>query len=421
MRYNQNIVTLSLIAAFFLWVIDAMIDAVLFHKGTSPIVLLFSASPHELYSRSFMIAAIILFGAVISKMTSKGDPTLKALKEDAGALHINERRGKKIRGRLQREEEPHSFLRTIFNSIHDPFSIVDRGYTIIKVNDAYAHMKGRSTKDLIGKPCYEVLHGRTSVCKECVVEKTFRSSDPCAKEKLVTAPDGSEMWMEIYTYPIFDEDMRVSHVIEYARDITDRKMVEEEKKQLIKKLNHLSTTDSLTGLLNRRALNDILDHEIDRANRYSSDLSLIICDIDRFKQINDTYGHRAGDLALRAISGSFKSALRKADILGRYGGDEFMIILPETSIKGAKSLAEKVRMAVENTELELPDGKVARLSTSIGVASCCAPVENIDTIVARADAALYTSKQSGRNRVSIAALQQRGRARKPDPHRVDCQ
>lgn len=179
---------------------------------------------------------------------------------------------------------------------------------------------------------------------------------------------------------------------------------EEEKKHLIRKLNHLSTTDSLTGLLNRRALNDILDHEIDRASRYSSDLSLILCDIDRFKLINDTYGHRAGDLTLPAISQSLKSTLRKADVIGRYGGDEFMMILPETSLSGATSLAEKIRAAVENTELELPEGKLTRMSMSIGVASCCATVENSDTIVARADAALYTSKQAGRNRVSAVAL-----------------
>lgn len=404
MKYTRNIVILSLIAALVLWAADVLIDAYLFHHGTSPVVLLIGASSHELYSLLFLITGFLLYGALLAKTVFKRDPSLEVLRE---SMVVNDRLRKEIRDRMRTEEElrrSENFLGTIFNSIHDPFSIMDRDYTIMKVNDSYAHMNGRPAKDLLGKTCYKALYGRTSVCEECVVEKTFRSSDPCAKEKLVTTPDGSELWMEIYTYPVFDENLRVSHVIEYARDITDRKMAEEEKKHLIKKLNHLSTTDSLTGLLNRRALNDILDHEIDRARRYSSDLSLILCDIDRFKLINDSYGHRAGDLALQAISEALKSTLRKADVIGRYGGDEFMMILPETSLNGAKSLAEKIRAAVENTELELPGGKLNRLSMSIGVASCCAAVENIDTIVARADAALYTSKQAGRNRVSVAAL-----------------
>jgi diguanylate cyclase (GGDEF)-like protein/PAS domain S-box-containing protein len=404
MKHTRNIIVLSLIAALLLWAANATIDAFFSHQGASPAVSLFGASSQKLYSLPFMIAGLFLYSALLTKALVKRDPAHVALRE---SMVVNDRLRKEIRDRMRTEEvlrRSEKFLGTIFNSIHDPFSIMDRDYTIMNVNDSYAHLKGRTASDLLGKTCYEALHGRTGVCEECVVEKTFRSSDPCAKEKLVTTPDGAEMWMEIYTYPVFDENMRVSHVIEYARNITDRKMAEEEKKHLIKKLNHLSTTDSLTGLLNRRALNDILDHEIDRASRYSSDLSVILCDIDRFKLINDTYGHRAGDLALQAISEALKSTLRKADVIGRYGGDEFMMILPETSLKGARSLAEKIRVAVENAELELPERKLIGLSMSIGVASCCATVENIDTIVARADAALYTSKQAGRNRVSAMAL-----------------
>ena len=404
MTHTRNLVTLSLIAALVLWAADAMLDAYFLHHGTSPVVVFVGVSSHKLYSLLFTIAGLLVYSALLAKTIIKRDPANDVLKE---SMVVNDRLRKEIRGLMRTEEElrrSENFLGTLFNSIHDPFSILDRDYTILKVNDSYAHMNGQLAKDLLGKTCYEALYDRTSVCEECVVEKTFRSSDPCAKEKLVTTPDGSEMWMEIYTYPVFDENYQVSHVIEYARDITDRKMAEEEKKHLIKKLNRLSTTDSLTGLLNRRALNDILDHEIDRASRYSSDLSLILCDIDRFKLINDTYGHRAGDLALQAISESLKNTLRKADVIGRYGGDEFMMILPETSLSGAASLAEKVRAAVESTELELPGEKLSGLSMSIGVANCCAAVENSDTIVARADAALYTSKQAGRNRVSVAAL-----------------
>ncbi len=320
---------------------------------------------------------------------------------------VNEQLREEILDRTRTEEELYrseSFLGTIFDSIHDPFSIVDRDYRIIKYNDAYARMRNKPAKDLLGKKCYEVLQNRNRVCEECVVEKTFLSADPCAKQKLVTLPDKTEVWVEIYTYPIFGQDKGVSHVIEYTRDITDRRKTEEEKTRLIKKLNYLSTTDGLTGLFNRRALNDILNHEIDRAKRYNSDLSIHLCDVDRFKKINDTCGHTAGDQALQAVSETLKRSLRKADVLGRYGGDEFMIILPETSLKGAKSLAEKIRTAVNKTDCDLPGNKRIRLSISIGVAGCCAPAENIDTLVARADAALYTSKKAGRNKVSVMKI-----------------
>jgi diguanylate cyclase (GGDEF)-like protein/PAS domain S-box-containing protein len=407
MRHARDIVILSVIASCILGAADAIIDAFFFRTGASPVALLFGASLPEIHSRFFIIAGVLLFTAIIFKVIFNRDPARMAPGHIMGSRNIKDRPEKENRHFTLTDEglrRSEIFLGTIFDSIHDPLSIVDNGYKIIEVNEAYSRLKGKAAEDLLGRSCYEALHGRNNICEECVVEKTFKSADPCAKEKRVTAPDGSEVWMEIYTYPVFDVNGKVSHVIEYARDITDRKMMEEEKKQLIKKLNHLSTTDSLTGLLNRRALNDLLDHEIDRANRYSSDLSLLICDIDRFKQINDTYGHTAGDQALRAISETFKSALRKADILGRWGGDEFMIILPETSLKGAKKLAEKIRSSVETTAVELPERKVVRLSTSIGVASCCAPAENIDTIVARADAALYASKQAGRNTVSVAAL-----------------
>lgn len=401
MKYTRNIVILSLIVALVLWAAGAMIDTYFLHRGTSPVALLIGTSSHEIYPLLFMIAGFLLYSALLTKAVIKRDPAHETLTD---SMVVNDRLRKEIRVRAdgRRTAKIGKFFGHHIQQHPRPLQHHGPGLHDHE-SERFVCTHERPANDLLGKTCYEALHGRTGVCEECVVEKTFRSSDPCAKEKLVTTPDGSELWMEIYTYPVLDENMRVSHVIEYARNITDRKMAEEEKKHLIKKLNHLSTTDSLTGLLNRRALNDILDHEIGRASRYSSDLSLILCDIDRFKLINDSYGHRAGDLALQAIAESLKKTLRKADVIGRYGGDEFMMILPETSLNGAKSLAEKIRAAVENTELELP-GKLIGLSMSIGVASCCAAVENSDTIVARADAALYTSKQAGRNSVSIAEL-----------------
>jgi diguanylate cyclase (GGDEF)-like protein/PAS domain S-box-containing protein len=306
---------------------------------------------------------------------------------------------KRSEKRLLRSER---FLNTIFDSIRDPFCIFDDEYRIVRVNDAYARMKNKEVKELIGRKCHEVLHNSTSICAECVVDKTFHSTDPCAKEKQVTLSDGTDIWVEIYTYPILDEEGKVSHTIEYTRNITDRKEAEEEKRHIINRLEHLSNTDSLTGLLNRRALTDSLNYEIDRSKRYLSELSLILCDIDYFKEINDTHGHEAGDRALQTISSILKTILRKTDIAGRHGGDEFMLILPETSIKGAESLADKILASVRGTSLPLKNGRSIRLSMSIGISSLEAGTDSTDTFMKRADEAMYASKQAGRDRTSTA-------------------
>ena len=417
MNVKLAVILFSFFSVLCLWTADAAIDAFLFHQGTFAGMFLFDVSPHEFLSRSLLIVGLTCYGIVSARICNiiqrkKAGEELRARHDEleqqvakrTGELNaVNELLHQEIQDRTRTEEElcrSESFLRTIFDSIHDPFSIVDRDYRIVKLNAAYARLRNRLPGDLQGEKCYEVLCKGNSVCEGCAVERTFRLKKPCTKEKVIMSPDVPETWIDISTYPIFDRNRNITHVIEYARDVTVRKKAEEEKKLLLNNLNHLSTTDGLTGLFNRRALTDILQHEIERAERYVSDLSLLLCDIDKFKSVNDTYGHAAGDKALQAVAESLKIALRKSDILGRYGGDEFMIILPETSLDGAKKLAEKIRGAVNEISLELPMHQRISLSVSVGVASCCAPMENIDTLVKLADTALYTSKHEGRNMVS---------------------
>jgi len=305
-------------------------------------------------------------------------------------------------------EEVHNserFLRTIFESIRDPFCIIDRDFRIVRANDAYLRVKGKSIDDLIGGKCYETLYGRDSVCDACVIDKTFRSGEPCLKEKFVPRPEGYGEWVEIYTYPIFMEGQEVSHVIQYVRSITDRKRSEEEKRMLIERLERLSRTDGLTGMLNKRGLMERLQTEFERVKRYGGSISLLICDIDDFKYVNDLYGHSAGDNYLKLIAQAMYNSIRSADIIGRFGGDEFMVILQGVEREEAMKLAERIRSIVEDTVLKVDIMRSVKSTVSVGVATFDSTesysVTTPEELIKAADDALYRAKNKGKNRVEL--------------------
>ncbi|MDH4161208.1 MAG: diguanylate cyclase [Nitrospirota bacterium] len=310
-----------------------------------------------------------------------------------------------ITDRKQREEalkRSERLLNSIFASIHDPFCVLDESYRIIKANKAYAELKEKSLSDILDHACYKTLEGKNEVCDGCVIRKTFQSGDPCAKEKKVTLRSGETLWLEIFTYPITDEQGKTIQVIEYTRDVTDRKKSDDDRKRLIDRLEILSSVDGLTGLLNRRALTEQLTYEIDRARRYGSALSIILCDMDNLKEINDRHGHLAGDMAIQMVSATLRNVLRSVDIAGRYGGDEFLLIVPETQIEGVRSLAEKIREAIQRTEIRVDKEKTLAMSLSMGIATLASLPEDVDGLISRVDTALYNSKHSGRNRISVA-------------------
>ncbi|WP_089941911.1 GGDEF domain-containing response regulator [Candidatus Entotheonella palauensis] len=162
-----------------------------------------------------------------------------------------------------------------------------------------------------------------------------------------------------------------------------------------------ATHDSLTRLLNRAATCDILQRELERAEREQLPLSIILADIDFFKRINDTYGHLAGDAVLRETSQNMKAVVRPYDGIGRYGGEEFLLVLPGCDNEGAATLAERIRESIESNPLALAEG-IIPITLSLGVASNDI-TQNMEGLIGAADAALYRAKNNGRNRVEIAA------------------
>jgi diguanylate cyclase (GGDEF)-like protein len=174
-----------------------------------------------------------------------------------------------------------------------------------------------------------------------------------------------------------------------------------ENTRLFNEIQELAMTDSLTKIYNRRKFFELADIEYERASRYKRPLSAIMMDIDLFKNVNDTYGHAAGDVVLRKIAEVCQQTIRSVDILARYGGEEFVVILPETTPSEAGLTAERLRQTVARTPMKIGDLEVHNITLSFGVVGLDSNCKNIEELLDRSDQALYVSKNNGRNRVSI--------------------
>ena len=172
--------------------------------------------------------------------------------------------------------------------------------------------------------------------------------------------------------------------------------------RLVMRIRALADMDHLTGCLNRRSLDLRLKIELSRNRRNSSGLACVFFDLDHFKQINDTHGHEVGDAALRHAARVIGLLLREVDVLGRYGGEEFIVLMPDTNLQGARDAANRMRLVLERTPLKI-DGLEIELTASFG-AAVVLPDENQDSFLARADAAMYEAKRLGRNRVEVNSL-----------------
>lgn len=171
--------------------------------------------------------------------------------------------------------------------------------------------------------------------------------------------------------------------------------------QLHAEVQKMAITDPLTGLYNRRGFYTMGDREFERTLRFNTPLSIILLDIDLFKQINDTYGHAVGDKVLQLVAEQTQRSVRKVDIVGRYGGDEFILILPGTDHFGATAVAERLRKNISTISLDIENTPIT-ISVSMGIVDLSPKIDKLEDLIKRADEALYVAKQSGRNRVEIS-------------------
>ena len=188
---------------------------------------------------------------------------------------------------------------------------------------------------------------------------------------------------------------RQRHLLELASPLVGRAVLDA---RLLRGARQLSAIDVLTGCLARRHGMELVGTELRRARRYDRPVALLFADLDRFKQVNDRYGHVFGDAVLRGVAAALKAALRGSDLCCRYGGDEFVMLLPETPLVGARHVADSLRRRLAGTTVEHSEGPIA-ITASIGVAVARPGELDADGLLARADAAMYRAKRAGRNAV----------------------
>jgi diguanylate cyclase (GGDEF)-like protein/PAS domain S-box-containing protein len=277
----------------------------------------------------------------------------------------------------------------ILSTVHDPMSYVDKNYIFRTINDAYVNVYQKGRDQIVGKHMEDLL-GKAFFQRK--IKENFDrclQGDKVHQQEWFEFPGGLRRFMYVSYYPqLARESMVVTGVVFNSIDITKIKEMEE-------KLKLLSVTDQLTQIYNRVKFHDALSEEIKRHNRYQTDLSIIMLDIDHFKSINDTHGHDVGDDVLVGLVNLVKSCIRDTDIFSRWGGEEFMLLLPYTTVDNASKLAERIRLKIQENLFE----KVVTVTCSFGV-SQFKMGDTIDTFTKRVDNGLYQSKHNGRNRVT---------------------
>ena len=235
---------------------------------------------------------------------------------------------------------------------------------------------------------------RGNLRKSTLVDGAFEA------EEFVEGSDGVGKWLFFTATALRSRSGEVIGAIETMQDVTERRQAEESLRESEERYRQLSLTDSLTQLSNARQFNMAMDQEMERSARYRHPLTLLIVDVDNFKQVNDTWGHAEGDRVLQTLAGLIQSCMRHSDSAYRYGGEEFAILMPETKAGAGVVLGERLRLSFMEAPPILSDGTVLNASISIGVTEYF-PGDDAHSLFCRADDGMYQAKRLGKNRVVV--------------------
>ncbi|HWD39925.1 MAG TPA: diguanylate cyclase [Fimbriimonas sp.] len=286
---------------------------------------------------------------------------------------------------------------------------IDLEGRVVEWNNAAEGLFGYSAAEMVGQEVVRLLDeedrklGRQRFM-EIVRNGGFRQ----ISERYAVRKDGSRIWIMASALPLHGPDGKLNGIISTSIDITRRRaaelhlmetnrLIEEQRAALAQaneRLEALSLTDSMTGLPNRRSFLSFLNTAFAESQRTGRPLSVILIDVDRFKSFNDQFGHPEGDIVLQEVSNILARSVRQSDFVARFGGEEFVVVLPETPASGALKAAETLREAIEQG-----DWPKRSITASLGIATTSLRTDSSDSLVRRADEALYAAKAAGRNRV----------------------
>ena len=303
------------------------------------------------------------------------------------------------------------FQRIILKNTAMWLNMLDKEANIIMWNKAAENISGYSKEEVLGNSdIWELLYPdeeyRISIYNKAL-EIINYGKKIIDFETTITRKDGTNRILSWNTHNMRDENDNIIGSIAIARDVTEIKANEEQLKSLAlelkesnKKLLELSYVDQLTNIPNRRAYEEKITNELEAAKRSGKELSLLMIDIDKFKEYNDTYGHENGDIVLFRVSNQVRNVLpRKTDFLARYGGEEIVIILPYTPINQAILIGQRILECIKDLNIEHSYSQFnKKLTISIGIAST---ETGLDNVLTHADQALYKAKNNGRNRFEI--------------------
>jgi diguanylate cyclase (GGDEF)-like protein/PAS domain S-box-containing protein len=262
-------------------------------------------------------------------------------------------------------------------------SKTDKNGIITDISKKFTSITNYEANEIIGKNHTVLSHPDTPKKVYKNLWRTITSGKVWENDIQDLTKSGKPFWLHLVISPEFNQQNEIEGYTAIAQDITDKKTIEE-----------MSITDYLTKLYNRREIESVVETEITRADRYNTNFSIVFIDIDKFKNINDTFGHNVGDDILVELSKILKLKSRKTDTVGRWGGEEFIIVCSETDIDGAFDFANNLRETIENHKFLT----VKKVTISCGV-SQYEKIDTLSSVIAKADDALYRAKENGRNKV----------------------
>jgi len=313
-----------------------------------------------------------------------------------------ERRLHERRRSEARLRESEARYRLLAENSHDVIWTIDlQSGRFTYVSPSVQRLLGYTVAEVLAQPIEESLTPESALrMREAMQDKLARFAAG-ERGNLTTVSeveqrrrDGHVVHTEVVTTYLLDDAGKPVSILGVSRDVTERKKAERE-------LDKLAQIDELTGLANRRHFMLLAEQELSRMVRYGGVLSVLMMDIDHFKQVNDTYGHHTGDLVLRELGRLCRETLRDVDSVGRIGGEEFAVMLPQTNGTRALEVAERLRQVIERAEVPLERGLPLHFTLSIGVTTMSDVNANIDSLLDQADKALYRAKRGGRNRVCV--------------------